>query len=666
MQIIHSTAVLISIVLLFLVGCTLTSKDSIKPTKDETTSFRLEVIERLDDDDYVEAASLLEEAARESESPEREQLMLEAAEYWLKAGKQERSLSLLEQLKPSRQNDEFNFRLRMLRTELAMMQGDIEKALDLMQPEPTPDTPLELRQHYHLNMAEIFRLSGNLLESARELDLLDKLLEEEPEERLATQKLLIQTLTTMTDTALTLLQPQPPATLVGWMELAKVLKQQISDPSAMDEQIERWQKRFPDHPAMPVLLADYPQQQGLTLDDHIAILLPRSGPYAKVAAAVRDGFMVAWYQQPPEYRPRLRFYDTSSLQNTLDIYQQAILNGAQMIVGPLDKNAVKMLTQLDMLEIPILALNQADSSNLPVDPNFFQFGLAPEDEAEQVAERAWLEGYRNVLILTPSNDWGKRLAQSFQIRWRKLGGHVLEEQHYSPKEDDFSLPIRTLLNIDESQARIKALQNQLGRKIKAEPRRRKDADFIFLAARPQKARQLRPQLKFFRAGNLPILSTSHIYSGIPNVPLDRDLGTISFVDTPWLLDDNQRENLSRQELEKLIPGVKSRYARLYAMGIDSFNLLSQLHTLQDQPGRLYNGKSGALYLDQQNRLHRLLAWVNMEDGQAKIIGYAPRLEMSTPQTPIPLGEDPQPGAPSDFEHDTSPLDAPIKPQPDSF
>lgn len=634
MQIIRHIALFMMLVLLFQMGCTTVTKDTTE-SQQLSAELRQQIATLIEKGDYPTAAMIVESYAAQSDSPLREQLMLEAVEYWLKAGNQEKGLAIVTQLRPSDTDPNFNLKLRMLRTELAVLQGNIEQALDLMQPEPGPEAPLELRQYFHRNMAEIFRLSGNLLESARELDVLDLLTEDDLDQRLAVQELLVQTLSTMTDTALTLLQPQPPATLIGWMELAKVIKAQTTDPEELSSSLAEWRERFPDHPALQILLASFLELQGLSPDDHIAIMLPRTGPYAAVAAAVRDGIMAAWYQQPPEYRPKLQFYNSSELKSTLNIYQQAILNGAQMIIGPLDKDALKILSNLELLDIPILALNQMEESNYEVNPNLFQFGLAPEDEAEQVAERAWLEGHRSALILTPSDNWGKRLENSFHARWRSLGGEIMERQTYNPEENDFSVPIRMLLNINESEARIRSVTSLLGKKVEADPRTRQDADFIFLAARPQKARQIRPQLRFFRAGNIPILATSHIYSGVEQIDLDRDLGKISFVDTPWLLEDNHGGALSRRSLEQLIPGVKGPYARLYAMGIDSYNLLSQLQLMQQQPGKLFNGKSGAIYLDRQNRFHRLLAWADMEQGRARISGYAPRINI--PMNALPLG-----------------------------
>ncbi|MEW8508680.1 MAG: penicillin-binding protein activator [Candidatus Thiodiazotropha sp.] len=639
MQIDRLLLLLSAALLLAIQGCTTAPKVSTYEPTELPPQVRLQIDLMLESGDFAAAAERLESLAVESASPQREWLTLEAAEYWLKAGDQARSRMLAEQLQSYDSDPDFTLKWRMLRTEIAVSEGDIEQALDLMEPAPGVDAPPILRRHYHRNMAEIFRLSGNLLESARELDVLDLLFEDDAESRLESQQLLVQTLSSMTDTALSMLQPPPPATLIGWMELAKVIKLQLTDPTELSSMLAAWREQFPQHPALQTLLAGYLEQQGFSSEDHIAVMLPRSGPYAKVAAAVRDGLMAAWYQQPPTQRPSLQFYDSSELKDVLHIYQQAILQGAKMVVGPLNKDAVRMLLSLEYLDHPVLALNQVDDSEL-THPNLFQFGLAPEDEARQIAERAWLEGHRTALILTPSGEWGARIAGSFHERWITLGGQVMEQQPYNAHENDFSVPIRMLLNINESEARSHALKKLLGRQLESESRARKDADFIFLAARPQKARQLRPQLKFFHAGSLPILSTSHIYTGVAQQELDRDLGKISFVDTPWLFEEGQGGPLSRNNLERLIPGVKGRYARLYAMGIDSYNLLTQLQQMQTEPDRMFSGKSGTLYLDQNNRIHRLLAWADMESGMAKVSGYAPRLGRfgSSDQTTF----DPQP------------------------
>ena len=77
--------------------------------------------------------------------------------------------------------------------------------------------------------------------------------------------------------------------------------------------------------------------------------------------------------------PDIRIYDTStgSIQS---VYNQAVADEADMIVGPLRQSQVESLTTAPLLPIPTLALNRLDNRQLPQPENFYQFGLSPLDE----------------------------------------------------------------------------------------------------------------------------------------------------------------------------------------------------------------------------------------------------------------------------------------------
>ncbi|MGD8932980.1 MAG: penicillin-binding protein activator [Chromatiales bacterium] len=613
--------------LLFILGLIQGCAPALKPVQPDRhlpvdTVLQAQVSALLAAGDPVAAARLLETKAVAAEPAQRDALLLQAGEIWAEAEAWEKVERILRRLAPPLPG-EAELRRRLLAARLEISRRNLELALDLMRPPPGPQNALPLQRQYHRNMAEIFRLSGNLLESARQLSALDGLLQGTTE-RLGNQQELVQTLSTMTDTALSMLQPTPPGILGGWMDLVRIIKRQNEDPANFKARLQAWREEHPGHPALPELLAAYAEHRPIDQSSHIAVLLPRSGLYAKVAAAVRDGFMAAWYQRPQTSRPALRFYDSSDSAQILEVYQKAVQQGAQLVVGPLNKDGVNHLMQADRLPIPVLALNQVDLSGSEID-NLFQFALAPEDEAEQTAERAWLDGHTLALALTPNDAWGRRIYASFKQRWEALGGRVLEHQVYDPQGNDFSRPIRLLLNTDRHRAR----QGSDG----AGPPRRTDAHFIFLVARAQKGRQLGPQLKFFHAEGLPIYATSHIYDSVADRERDRDLGQIRFVDTPWLLEHDSQNALSREKLQRLIPGMRGSYARFYAMGMDAFNLLPQLSPMRHRIGPLLHGKTGNLFMDAYHRIHRQLAWIELDNGVARITGYAPRLERPAPQRP---------------------------------
>jgi len=306
---------------------------------------------------------------------------------------------------------------------------------------------------------------------------------------------------------------------MGWLALAQLYQQQSNISIDFEQEISWWRNNYPDHPISSKLFNSLLEleQSGPFEPGNIALLLPVSGPFAKSAAAIRDGFAAAFYQSKRAgVSPTLRFYDSGTLaEQTLVAYKKAVADGANVVIGPLNKSGVSILAAQESLPVPTLALNYS-FSHIEGPANLFQFGLAPEDEAQQAAERAWLDGHNQALLITPDSLWGDRIASTFSETWTQLGGVIVEATSYAPNTNNFSDPLQKILNIDDSEARAKKIGQLAGQKVHSKPRRRQDIDFVFIAALPRQARQIRPQLKFFYASNVPVYATSHVYTGTPN------------------------------------------------------------------------------------------------------------------------------------------------------
>ncbi len=609
---------------LFLTGCvpSTSTKDSLQSSlEDNPLVMQAEALALTGD--FQGAATLFEQAAAQFPRPDSIHLLLRAVENYFKGQNSEQAANLLSRI-DTRALPNLDFHRQLLVAELALSKNRPVDALNLLATPPDANTDISLLQKYHQLRAESFRLAGNQLESARELSELDLLLEDEAL-RLENQYLIVETLSTLTDTALELLQPSPPGIQGGWMGLTRIVKEQ-KGATSIQVRLEKWREEFPSHPALPSLLEGYFKRLKTTFQppNHIAIMLPSSGPYAVAAKALRYGFLAAYYKEPSEQRPTLKFYDSSNSADTWPLFQEAVAAGAEMIIGPLSKSSVSQLARAGELDIPVLALNQVPPEVTPPG-NLFQFGLAPEDEAAQVAERAWLDGHENAVVLTPKGQWGNRIHTAFVQRWEQLGGTLVEHQLYDPKQHDFGTPIQALLNINESKQRKRSLQRLFGKSIKFEPRRRQDAHFIFLAAKTKKARQIRPQLQFHHAAGIPIYGTSHLYSGRSQPKKDVDLEGIKFPDIPWILTSGSGP-LSLAAVSKSLGSSQLRYPRLYAMGIDSFELLPHLARLQNSPRESFDGQTGTLYLDGIQQIHRQLVWAEITAGSPKVLGYSPRLD----------------------------------------
>jgi len=515
--------------------------------------------------------------------------------------------------------DDLRIRWQILAAKIALADNQPHVALDLLETAPLDQAPPGLAAEVHEIRAQIYLRGGNFLASARERVALESLLPPSDTNRIyENQEAIWQTLQRLTGNALLQLQVVPaPDVFSGWLALARIAKLSHEQPLDVEALVQKWQADYPDHPVSADIINSLlaRQKEEIQRPGHIALLLPHSGPYAKAAAALRNGFLAAHYNRSNQsYQPVIQIYDVGPNAERVDtVYRQAVEDGADFIVGPLRKNAVNRLARNLRLPVPTLTLNYSETPNRST-ANIYQFGLAPEDEARQVAERAWLDGYNQAIALVPEGAWGERVLDAFRNDWELLGGALLEYQFYPPEKNDFSQQIQALLNLDESRQRHEQLQSILQQTLKFEPRRRQDTDLVFLAAFPRQARLLRPQLKFHYASKLPVYATSHIYTGHIDKNADRDMDGIIFTDIPWVLNDRLSSLPLKQKIIALWPKSVRQYTRFYALGIDAYNIIPSLNTMKNYRYERFHGQTGILHLGTNNRIFRETSWGRFKNG----------------------------------------------------
>jgi len=575
---------------------------------------------------YLDAADLYRRlAARTPAVRQRAAYLLAAAEASRAGADWDGTRAALTQLRDLPIDGEQGQQYRLLQAEVLLQERRPLDALDMLGARPEQGTGDSLQIRFYRDTAAAFRQLGNLLETANALQAVDALLID-PQERLRTQTEILRTLALLNELVLGNLQPSPPGIAGGWMQLALLVKQHGTTPDKLAPFLADWRARFPAHPALPELLDNYQKQLQSQLQQasRIAVLLPQTGTFATVAAAIRDGIVIARFQQAAERRPELRFYDATDPAGIWPLYSRAVEEGAELVIGPLQKDAVAQLLRAGDLPVPVLALNQVELEAAPP-ANLFMYSLSPEDEARQAAERAWLDGSRRPLILAPQGAWGDRLARAFEQRWNSLGGSVAGTGRYDPESHDYTETITQLLKLDRSSARHRQLQGWLGRRLEFEPRRRDDVDAIFMAARPIQAQGIRPQLQFYHAADLPIYATSHAWNGRLAANQVEDMKGIMLADIPWMVSNNAGDDI-RTEVKRYLPRSGSSYARLYAMGMDALRLVPHLKRLQSSRFESLDGSTGNLFMDETNQIHRQLVWVLLDE-EPEVLGFAPRLDL---------------------------------------
>ena len=412
-----------------------------------------------------------------------------------------------------------------------------------------------------------------------------------------------------------------------WLELAMLVKKS-KNPFRLGSQLASWKELNPSNPIRNEIIAALAPQ--ITANqikiENIALLLPMSGPFNKPANAIRDGFIANYYaEDSTENRPVIRIYNSASKEETIiETYQRAISDGADIVVGPLSKNTVDELAKNANIQVPTLVLNVLEDETFYA-KNFYQFALSPEMEAQQTAQRAWADGHNRAAIIYPENKWGNRVIAAFKKEWKKLGGEVASENGYKTEKNDFSKPIKSLLAIDKSYQRKRDLNRLLRAKLKFEPRRRQDIDFIFMAAFPRQARLIPPQMKFFHAGKLPIYSTSHSFSGKINRKKDRDLNSLIIGDMPWTLTTTKNNN-TKLQIYRTWPNKSKKFNRFYAFGNDAYYVLNYLNWLRGNKNSRLGGQTGNLHMNESNQILRELTWAKFNKGKPFLLPATAKLE----------------------------------------
>ncbi len=594
------------------------------PPRDES-DLALERAARLANAGNLEgAAAIYWQQAGFNPSPERENLKLRALETVLTLETREIAKNYLEQLDEAKLVGSLLVRKRIAEAELAMLFDRPSLAVKAL-PTSLDGLDPKLISVVQRVRARALLASGEIFASVKtRMGLADRLID--PQEKQNNYRHIWE--------SLALAEPQQlvhwgkqtmDGGLKGWIELAYISKTAPVELAGLQQQLNDWRQRFRQHPADPRFIARV-LEDWRTLQvrpEKIAVLLPFSGSYAKVAQAIITGIIAAYYSAPnPSESSTLDFYDLGAPQADIkEIYTRAMNNGADMILGPLNKNNVAALATMGELPVPVLSLNYLDETASPPS-NLFQFGLLPEDEARQVAERAALDGYNHAIVFVPEGTWGTRLLESFRERFETLGGTSLATERYLPNEADYSYAIKRALLIDESEKRYKAIKAIANREVQFKPRRRQDAEFIFIAASPRQARLLRPQLKFHYAADLPVYATSHVYSGIENVSSDKDLDGIRFCDIPWVLTEENPEPELNTSLGALFPQTNKQLPRLVALGFDAYKLVPYVKFLAARPYERYQGLTGNLSVDDAQRVHRQLNWAHFVRGSPQSMSDA--------------------------------------------
>ncbi|WP_188310316.1 penicillin-binding protein activator [Arenimonas fontis] len=560
---------------LLLAGCASVQVTRAPGAADEPAPAVTPAARLADEGRHAEAASAYAGDARAARGRERERLWLYAADQYLLAGDEAAARQAWAQSN-RRRLEGHDLQLHdLLAARFANADGRPEQALSLLG-QRRSTMPGALAPRWHRERAEALRALNREFDAVAELAWLATVTG--GRERAEAVRGIEQYLGRLQDEQLAARAAALPAGHPLYLHAGRALLQRgLPLPRPFERAAGQGLEGLPPADA-----------DGYRPPERLAVLLPLSGPLAAAGQSVRDGLLAGYYGETRR-RPTLRFYDTGGNdEGVLRAYGRALADQAQMIVGPLMRSGVDALFALPDPGLPVVALNRGQ---LPPPTGSTSFTLSPEEEGMAAADRLIERGLRRVLAVTQADDNAGRALAAFRERLLARGGEITGVVTVSEENPDY----------------VPALQSAQAGGLRP--------DALFLTLKAPQARLLSSQLDNAGLLGVPRLASSLILSG-GNLRLDVELDGIEYPELPWLL--GLRADLPEPEaLGRQLPGAQGGGARLFAFGLDAWQLAAWLDHLQRDPGARIRGATGELSLDAQGNVQRRPAWAVFSGGRAR-------------------------------------------------
>jgi outer membrane PBP1 activator LpoA protein len=419
----------------------------------------------------------------------------------------------------------------------------------------------------------------------------------------------------LTQWQITQLVNSKPPFAKGWQELLDYSHKFGANTGQFSRYLSLWQQHNPTHPATSII------EQLRTLNstqntienkiENIAILLPLSGNQVNAGLAAQQGILAAYKNNT---NSNLHFIDTNQVDwQTIAPHFTGL--SIDHVIGPLLRSNVETFLELSMqeapLQVPTLLLNLPSQHSLT--KNQVALSMHPEDEAIQAAATLSQKNYINPIILSHQDNVSKRIALAFSQQWQKSTGDSVDIVYFSQGKQ-MQTSLKESLDINASQARIAQLNARLKHTIQSEPRNRRDIDMIYLVGSASQTRLIKPYIDVNTspfADIIPVYASSRSHSNFNdknNSSSTNDLQGLTFTQIPWLLTSKQQNKALAKLSDKLWPKRTDSLSRIFAMGFDSYNLLSKVFKMQQAPYIRHFGQTGMLKLNSESILTRSLIW----------------------------------------------------------
>ncbi len=249
----------------------------------------------------------------------------------------------------------------------------------------------------------------------------------------------------------------------------------------------------------------------------VALLLPLSGRHAALGRALKDAAFLALFELG---NPRLVVLprDTGgTAAGAQAAAEQALRDGAQLILGPLFRDAVLGAAPVARAQgVNIIAFSTDRSV---AGDGVYLLGFTLQQQVARVVRYANKQGLARFAALAPDSPYGYAIVAALQETVAQLGAEVTGIQFYAPDGSNAAEAVIQLGEFEQRKwqrkQRLRELASQSGRAAKLERSRLKEAetygelpfDALILPEGGQVLKAVAPLLPYYDVDGVRILGT---------------------------------------------------------------------------------------------------------------------------------------------------------------
>ncbi|NOR73165.1 MAG: ABC transporter substrate-binding protein [Mariprofundaceae bacterium] len=257
---------------------------------------------------------------------------------------------------------------------------------------------------------------------------------------------------------------------------------------------------------------------GITQQITIGLLLPLTGKYAHYGEKALRGIRLALAAETYGDKVELRIEDTGDdATGAVNAYKQLISDGSDWVIGPLLTEHTEAL--LPHLEpgVPVISLANrpgiADASS-----GLFIHTLARDVQASYMADFAWQQEVRRVVVLHGNSLSESQEADAFIEAFENLGGEVVEQLMLEVSSDspDSRPDLQALRERSDDEELLAELDEDLtllSAEIELEIRMPINFDAVYLAMPGKRVASLAGQLAYVDISGIPLYGSNRWQDG---------------------------------------------------------------------------------------------------------------------------------------------------------